>query len=148
MIFSKDDLLENKFHKRTSGKKLSERLKYKFDKPVVIVRILDSKSEKLKLTKPYSEMYTDIINCCTCPEIEYLLILFNDDVKKYVKEHSRENIKPSEFCKKYYDYSKNRDKAYFKDNFTTDEIVSMLKGYHFQRCGHQFSIYSLVKNKK
>ena len=43
--FTKDDLLDNKFHKRTSGKKLSERLKYKFDKPVIIVRILDSKSD-------------------------------------------------------------------------------------------------------
>ena len=93
-------------------------------------------------------MYTDIINCYTCPEIEYLLILFNDDVKKYEKEHSRENIKPSEFCKKHYDYSKNRDKFYFKRNFSADEIVSMLRTYHNQRSGHHFSIYSLVKDKK
>ncbi len=75
LIFSKDDLLDNKFHKRVSGKMLSEKLKYKFDKPIVIVRIFDSKSENLKLIKPYCEMYTDIINCYTCPEIEYLLIL-------------------------------------------------------------------------
>jgi len=144
LIFSKDDLLDNKFHKRVSGKMLSEKLKYKFDKPIVIVRILDSKSENLKLIKPYCEMYTDIINCYTCPEIEYLLILYHDDLKKYNKE----GLKPSEFCKKYYDYSKNKDKAYFKSNYTVDEIILMLRKYHYQKKKHNLSIYSLVKDKR
>ena len=123
LIFTRDDLLLNDFHRRTSGKKLSDKLNLDFDKPLAIIRVLDSRSEKLMLKKPYNEVYTEIYNCYTCPEIEYLLILHNCDERPFEKG----KLKPCEFCKKHYGYTKSRDKKYFTNNFSIEEIISMLK---------------------
>jgi hypothetical protein len=86
-------------------------------------------------------MYKEVYNCYTCPEIEYLLILHYCDVRRFKKEKS----KPCEFCKKYYGYSKSREKKYFTNSFSAEELVLMLKQYDSQCEKDELSLYSLVK---
>jgi len=116
-----------------------------YKKDVIIVRVIDSKTEQFKLKKPYNLMYKEIYNCRTCPEIEYLLILYHHDEEKFKKEYKKEGLKACEFCSKYYEYSKKQDKKYFYNNFSIEDLISILEKYD-KIHPNENTIYSLVKH--
>lgn len=127
LIFSREEMLEEKVIRCRDGKRFEEKyLRKGFMDKISVIRILDSRRENFKLSKAY-EHKVDVINVITAPEIE-MLIIFNED--KY-KEFKKSGKKPSTFCKedlkmadvKVYDFVKK----YFSEPET---LVSAIKKYH------------------
>ena len=100
LIFTREDLIDCKLIRTRKAEKIQEDyLNFAFEKPLVILRVLDSKSEGFKLGKAYQERYKDrIINIITSPEIEILMIIHKGDYSKYTNKR-KSKMKPSEFCK-------------------------------------------------
>ena len=75
LIFTYDDMIEGEVIRCRSAKKFEERyLRKGFDEKITVLRILDSRREKFKLSKAYAPKI-DVINVITAPEIEMLIIL-------------------------------------------------------------------------
>lgn len=127
LIFTRDDMLENKVIKCRDAQTFQKRyLRKSFAQTVTILRILDSRRENFKLSKAY----TDKVKVCdivTAPEIE-MLIIHNE--KKY-DDFKKTRMKPSDYCKGVLCYKnvKNYDfvKDYFKD---PDVLISVIKEYN------------------
>lgn len=141
--FSKDDLIENRFIPRMSVKKVEEKyLSFSHAKPVVVLRIIDSKKEKFTLSKPYAGRFA-VETIYTCPEIEILLILKNDDYEDYCKSKSKES--PSAYCRRRYGYTKNKDS--FADMITYEELIAAIVRYDSIKGDDRCNLYDLlVKN--
>ncbi|MCM1143570.1 MAG: hypothetical protein NC318_09970 [Blautia sp.] len=127
LIFTREEMLEEEVLRCRNAKRFEEKyLRKGFADKITVIRILDSRREKFKLSKAY-ERKVDVINVITAPEIEMLIILRED---KY-KEFKKSGKKPSDFCKedlnmpgvKAYDFVKN----YFRDS---DKLVAAIKRYH------------------
>ncbi len=127
LVFTKEDLIDEKIIRLRQAKKFEERyLRKSFDDKITIIRILDSRSECFKISKAYQNK-VDVINIITAPEIEMLIICSEDKYDNY--KHS--NLKPSEYCKqilhmssvKTYDFVK----TYFYD---ISKLLDAIKEYH------------------
>ena len=127
LIFEREEMLEEKVIRCREGKKFEEKyLRKGFANKISVIRILDSRREKFKLSKAYQNK-VDVINVITAPEIE-MLIIFNEG--KY-NEFKKSKKSPSDFCKrdlkmrdvKSYDYVKN----YFDD---ADILIGAIQEYH------------------
>ena len=106
-------------------------LGYDYDKPVVIVRILDSRKERFKLSYPYSETVT-VLNCYTTPEIEMLAIIKEGQTDRYVNKF-KSKMKPSEFCKKELGLSRIKNENFLRDYWNdADELRDCLELYRKQ----------------
>lgn len=115
LIFSREEMLDEKVIRCRSAKKFEERyLRKGFDSQISIVRILDSRREDFRLSKAY-EQKIDVVNIITAPEIEMLIIHAEGAYDRF----KNSGKKPSDFCKanlcmhnvKTYDFVKN----YFSD---------------------------------
>lgn len=81
--------------RRRDGKTFENRyLRKGFKEMNSVIRVLDSRREKFKLSKAY-ENKVEVINVITAPEIE-MLIIFNEDK---CNEFKKSGKKPSIFCK-------------------------------------------------
>lgn len=127
LIFSREEMLEEKVIRCREGKKFEQKyLRKGFTGKISVIRILDSRRENFKISKAY-EHKIDVINVITAPEIE-MLIIFAEN--KY-KEFKKSGKKPSDFCKenlrmadvKSYDYVS----AYFSNS---DMLVEAIIKYH------------------
>lgn len=127
LIFPREEMIEEEVIRCREGKKFEEKyLRKGFKDKISVIRILDSRREKFKLSKAYVNK-VDVINVITAPEIE-MLIIFNED--KY-KEFKKSGKKPSVFCKenlkmaevKSYDFVK----GYFSDSTV---LVAAIRKYH------------------
>jgi len=126
LIFTYEQLLEEEIIRNRSAKEFEKRyLRKGFSSKITVLRILDSRKEKFKLSKAYEDK-VDVINIITAPEIE-MLIIFNED--KY-KEFKKSKMKPSDFCKIKLQFSsvKNYDfvKGYFSD---IDKLLTSINEY-------------------
>ena len=100
LIFTYDDMIEGEVIRCRSAKKFEERyLRKGFDEKITVLRILDSRREKFKLSKAYAPKI-DVINVITAPEIEMLIILNEGKYAEYKK--SNKNVKSTEFLKEYF----------------------------------------------
>lgn len=127
LLFSREEMLEEEVIRCRDGKKFEEKyLRKGFMDKISVIRILDSRHEKFKISKAYAHK-VDVINIITAPEIEMLIIL---NENKY-KEFKKSGKKPSIFCKenlkmadvKTYDFVKK----YFRNPLV---LVSAIKKYH------------------
>ncbi|MFD1988666.1 hypothetical protein ACFSGI_01600 [Paenibacillus nicotianae] len=127
LIFSIDQLLEKEVLRCRKAANFQNRyLDKAMNKPIKVYRILDSRNENFKLSKPYAKK-VEIINIITAPEIEMLIIHAEN---KY-NEYSRSRMKPSEFVisalkmrsVKTYDFAKN----YFSN---IDQLLDAIQQYH------------------
>lgn len=106
-------------------------LGYDYDKPVVIVRILDSRKERFKLSYPYSETVT-VLNCYTTPEIEMLTIIKEGQLDRYTNKF-KSTLKPSEFCKKELGLSRIKNETFLRDYWwDAEELCDCLHSYRRQ----------------
>ena len=95
LIFPRDSVIDIT-RKRKSNDIQDEYLKFEYDWPVCIVRVLDSLRERFRLGTLYAERYP-IVNIYTRPEIEMLIIIRENKYNDYIKQKS--TLKPSIFCK-------------------------------------------------
>ena len=102
LLFERDSLVQKKVHKRVAAKIVQDQfLNLDYDKGVIILRIIDSRSEKFNLGKLYKDKF-QVLSINTTPEIEILVIITEEDIDEFNKVKSTE--KPSEFCKRKYRY--------------------------------------------
>ena len=127
LVFSRKEILEGAVIRCRDGKKFEQKyLRKGFEEKISIIRILDSRREKFKISKAY-EHKIDVINVITAPEIEMLIIFAENQYKEFKKSGK----KPSDFCKenlkmsdvKSYDYVFN----YFSDSSI---LIAAIKEYH------------------
>ena len=138
--FTSDDLIDKKILPRMSVSKLEEGyLSLQYSKPVVILRIIDSRKEKLRLSRQYQNRF-EVITINTHPEIEMLLILKNGDYDDYCKTKSKE--KPSEYCKRRYGYRKNV--SVFRDSFTQEELIMAISKFDSMLGHNELSLKDLL----
>lgn len=113
LTFARKDLLDESIIRCRSGEEFERKyLRKEFDGKVSVIRILDSRRENFRISKPYWPKI-DVVNIVTAPEIEMLIICSENQYAQY----KRSNQKPSEYCKavlrmqhvKSYDYVR----AYF-----------------------------------
>lgn len=100
LLFTEDDLVNSNNLGIRGAKNIEEtylRTEYPDDKPAIVVRICDSRTEGFKLSKVYNGQI-DVYSFFTRPEIESLIILNErrwDDYQKY-----KSDTKPNEYCKR------------------------------------------------
>jgi hypothetical protein len=95
LVFSRDDLLEGRILRCRSAKHFEERyLRMAYEGRISVLRILDSRHEKFRLSKSYQHK-VDVVNVVTAPEIE-MLIVYTERAYEAFKKSGK---KPSDFCK-------------------------------------------------
>ena len=88
-------MLDGKIIRCRDGKTFEQRyLRKGFSNTITILRILDSRREKFRLSKGYIDKI-DVINIITAPEIEMLMICNEQKYNAFKKSGK----KPSEYCK-------------------------------------------------
>lgn len=145
LIFSKNELINDEIIFCRSAREFENRyLRHEYDNKISVIRILDSKNEKFKLSKAYIDKI-DVINVITAPEIEMLIIHSENMYKEYCKS----NQKPSDFCKQRlhklrYDKKYDTVRSYFS---SPKKLVYAIKIYHQkQKSNDQYSLLDLLKN--
>ena len=94
--FKWNDLLEGELIQCRSAKNFEEQyLRKDFTEKITVVRILDSRKERFKMSPAYADKIGEIVNIITAPEIEMLIILNEGKYTEYKKSCK----KPSDFCK-------------------------------------------------
>lgn len=125
LIFDRENLLYKKPLRRESVSRIEEKyLGLDFgDTPLVILRVIDSRRERFKLSKLYRHKVEEIYTALTPPEIEILIILLDDCYESYC----RSGQKPSTYCK--IQYRRNIKKADFiSEKFRNpEELVSAIE---------------------
>ncbi|MBQ2881878.1 MAG: hypothetical protein IJE40_06380 [Clostridia bacterium] len=126
LIFNRSDLLEGELLCCRSAKNFEEQyLRKGFTEKITVLRILDSRREKFKLSKAY-EYKIEVINVITAPEIE-MLVIFNEC--KYA-EYKKSGKKPSDFCKMDLKYPNVKNLDFVKHYFSDVEVlISAIREY-------------------
>ena len=140
LLFKREDLVGKKIQRRMSVSAVEEKfLSLSYSKPVVIIRVIDSRKESFKLKKQFQGRF-EIITISTHPEIELLLILHKGDYPDYCKTKSVE--KPSSYCKRKYGYRKNQD--VFSSYFSVEELIQAMRMYSQMIEEKEFSFIDLI----
>ena len=127
LIFSREEMLEEAVIRCREGKKFEQKyLRKGFNDKISVIRILDSRREKFKISKAY-EHKIDVINVITAPEIEMLIIFAEDQYKEFKKSGK----KPSDFCKENLRMPDVKSYDYVFGYFSNPEIlVNAIRAYH------------------
>lgn len=126
LIFSRSEMLDEKVIRCRSARKFEEHyLRKGFTDQISVIRILDSRREKFRLSKAYAHKI-DVINVITAPEIE-MLIIQNEGAYERFK---RSGKKPSEFCKTDLRMHNVKSYDFVKEYFSNPEtLVNAIKEY-------------------
>ena len=101
-------------------------LNYDYDWPVTIVRIIDSRKEKFKLGKLYSDRY-EVVNVHTRPEAEMLVIAKEGRFTDYAKHKSK--MKPSEYCVQVLGMGRVKSREYLQDYWDAESLYAAAREY-------------------
>ena len=145
LLFKREDLIGKKTERSRTSKKIEDSyLSLDYDKPVYIIRIIDSKNEKFELGKLYKDRYK-VFNLITNPEIEMLMIIHNGDYSDYTNKHA--DKKPSTYASIEYKIRNIKQSGTIK-NFFNNDIDSLIEAIReHKRCkgkGH-YTIADLLK---
>ncbi len=147
LIFDRKDLLEEKVLRCRSAETFEERyLRREFSEKISVIRVLDSRRERFRLSKAYQSK-VEIINVITAPEIEVLIIL---NENKY-DEYKKSGKKPSVYCKDDLKMKRVKSKEFVLSYFAdSDTLISAIRVYHRitkARSG-EYTLLDLIKQYK
>lgn len=143
LIFEREDLISEKIYPRMRARDVEKKfLNRTYSRPVVILRIIDSKRENFKLGKAYFERFK-VQTCLTKPEIEILIILDADVLEEFYKVKS--TTKPSVFCKTRLNHKDIKSKYFMRDYFDVERLLSVIKKYKEVSKKDHYMLYDLVK---
>ena len=127
LIFNRQQLIDEEFLKRMSAKEFQKKyLHLEYDKKIIILRIIDSRSEKFPLSEIY-RCQVEVINVITAPEIE-MLIIINEN--KYDDFYNKRIQKPSDYCKQVLKMSNVKSPEFIKEYFSNiDDLVKSIREY-------------------
>lgn len=119
LIFTWDDLLDGEIIRCRNAKKFEEQyLRKGFTDKITVLRILDSRREKFKLSKAYANKI-DVVNVITAPEIEMLVIFAEGQYDEYKKSKK----KPSAFCKEVLKIRAVKSTQFIESYFADIELL-------------------------
>lgn len=148
LVFTRDNLLN---HGKITRKRKASELQQDFlnmdyyPKKVVILRIVDSRSEKFKLSPLYSERYS-VLTIRTTPEIEMLLLISEGKADAFRKQNKSKQ-KPSEYCKTVLRLGSNIKSYKFWLQYFSDvnDLLQTLHAYNKTKSDKkELSIYDLL----
>lgn len=149
LIFEREDLIDEEVLKCRKGKEFEEKyLRKGFSEKITVYRILDSCSEKFKLSKAYKHK-VDVINIITSPEIEMLIICNEgkyEEFKKFTNKNAEE--KPSTYCKSRLGYKDVKKYEFIYEYFSEmNVLVNALHEYRrvTKQRGNQQTLYDLLR---
>lgn len=148
LILKRKDLVGKNRYQLTRTRKVrkieNEMLNLDFEKPVVIFRIIDSRSEKFVLSNLYKHRF-DVVSFRTNPEIEILMISFKGDLHRFMTKHSRE--KPSVYATKKYKLKHIKQKGMMKSFFdgNINSLIASLKTHKSKIGRNHLTIYDLIQ---
>ncbi len=144
LIFERKDLVSENIYPRMSARDVEKKfLNRKYERPVVVLRIIDSKRENFKLGKAYFERFK-VETCLTKPEIEILIILDADMLEEFYKVKS--TIKPSIFCKTRLNHKDVKSKDFMRDYFDIERLLLALKKYKEVSKKDHYTLFELLKS--
>lgn len=126
LIFTRDDLLDGELIRTRGATAFEQRyLRKGFQERITVLRILDSRREKFKMSKAYEHKIA-VINVITAPEIEILIILNEGKYEAF----KRSRKKPSDFCKEDLKMGNVKSRE-FVDNYFSDvnSLISAILEY-------------------
>ena len=126
LIFTEDDLFYDEIIRCRSAETFEQRyLKVRMDFKLTIIRVLDSRRENFRLSRPYCDA-VDVINVITAPEIEMLIILNEGKYDQFKKSGK----KPSEYCKQIFKNENLKSRKWVKEYFKNiDDLVQSIRMY-------------------
>lgn len=141
--FGWGDLVGNRIHCRMKARDVQERfLSLSYSKPVLILRLVDSRNERFVLDGQYRGRF-EIVTVNTRPEIEILLIIKNGDYADFCKTKSHE--KPSEYCRRKYGYTKRQ--GCLSSMITADELIEAIQVYSGMRDSREYTLQDLIDGR-
>lgn len=147
LFFKTSDLVEDKV---TTVRKVenikSIYLNRTYEDGIIILRVIDSKSENFDLGKAYNKKVNNIINTYTKPEIEILVIIHKNLYQTYSNKF-KSIKKPSDYCIQDLKIRNVKKSGFVKSYFTDiEKLVEVLKTYNtYNNKQNNYSIYNLLK---
>ena len=147
--FEHEDLIEEEVLRCRSAREFENKyLRKSYKEKITIYRVLDSRSEKFNLSKPYANK-VDVKNVITAPEIEMLIIHSENKYKEYKNEERKNhNLKPSIYCKTKLKYKDVKSYEFVKKYFSDiQKLINVLTTYHSKSKSFkdEMSIWDLLK---
>lgn len=129
--FSSDKLLEGELIRVRAAKEFEQRyLRKGFTEQILIIRVLDSRGEKFKLSKAYQNKIK-VENIITAPEIEMLVILNEGRYEQYKKVNKKTKKKPSDYCKDDLRMKNVKASGFIKNYFSdVNKLIQAIKKYN------------------
>lgn len=126
LIFTDNDLFYGEIIRCRSAETFEQRyLKVRMDFKLTIIRVLDSRRENFRLSRPYCDD-VDVINVITAPEIEMLIILNEGKYDQFKKSGK----KPSEYCKQLFKNENLKSRKWVKRYFNNiEDLVQSIRMY-------------------
>lgn len=144
LIFNQDQLLEGEIIRARSARNFENRyLRKGFNQKITVLRILDSRKEKFKLSKSYVNKIS-VIDIITAPEIEMLIIVSEGKYTDFKKSKK----KPSDFCKMELKLGNVKSYDFVKDYF--NDIAKLIKSIsEYKRISkigsNEYTLFDLLK---
>lgn len=134
LVFNRSMLIEEKPLRVRKGTDFEKRyLRKGFSKPVTVIRILDSRREKFRLSKEY-EQKVQVINVITSPEIEMLIIHSENRYNEFEKSR----LKPSDFCKQVLEYKNVKSAGFIREYFSDPlKLVEAIREHSMKAKRHK-----------
>ena len=148
MVFNREQLLDERLLPRFRVREFEKRyLRREYDNNLVILRIIDSRSEQFNLSKAYRHQ-VDVIDVITAPEIEILVIVSKGKYDDFCRSGIK---KPSVYCKTRLGLKNVKSVSFVSDYFANpDYLVSCIAEYHrvHKQKPNEITLYDLVKDDK
>ena len=146
LIFNRDQLIDRNPLPRISVKDFERRyLRVDYEQSLLILRVIDSRSEKFNLSKAYRGK-ADIIDVITAPEIEILILVSMGKYDEYCRSGAK---KPSDYCKSILKIENVKSQKFIKEYFSDPEfLVESIKEYHrvHKQKNTEASLYDLLNS--
>ncbi len=134
LSFNRDDLLDMRpFHARQLESPQLKPALDAYNGKLIIYRIGDKLSDKLKISKDFVPKIAEQHKFCTKPELEMLFIIAENLTSAFEKVKSKQ--KPKEFCKQHIVFNRRKydNSTLFYENYFNGRIellVSSITEYH------------------
>lgn len=104
-----------------------EYLKYDYEWPVAIARIIDSRGERFELGNLYRDRYP-VVNFITHPEIEMLAIVREGKFDEYTRIR-KSSFKPSDYCKTVLGMRQIKSEKFLEGYWDAEALVKSIRDY-------------------
>lgn len=144
LLFEREQLIDSELIRRPAVKDFERKyLRREYDNKIVIIRVIDSRSEQFNLRKAYSHQVKDIIRVITAPEIEILIIVAMEKYESFKKTRK----KASDFCIQDLGLKNVKSRIFWEDFFSEpDMLVKTIIEYHriHKQLHNESSLYDLL----